>query len=299
MKKLPSYSEVYALGHRILQHLFEGKVLVEEKVDGSQFSFGIINDELTARSKSKEQSLEAGVDDMFKPAWEVIKSLDLHKGWIYRGEYLAKPKHNTLCYSRIPNNHIIIYDIDVCDQFYLSPKEKKEEAERLGLECVPCIDICENPTLDNFNNWLEKESCLGGTKIEGVVIKNYTQYGQDKKVLMGKYVSEAFKEKHQREWKVGNPSNNDVIELLSQELKTEARWEKAVQHLRDSGQLLEEPKDIGLLMQEVPNDILKEEEEYIKDRLIKWAWPHIKRKVTGGLPEWYKNKLAEKQFIKE
>lgn len=294
--KLHSYSEVYALGHRYLEKLFDGKVLVEEKIDGSQFSFAKINGVLTARSKGKEQSEESGIDKMFKSAWEVIKTLPLREGWIYRSEYLEKPKHNTLCYSRIPEKHIIIYDIDFGDQCYLDPVAKREEAKRIGLECVPCIAICEKPTLDDFNHWLEEVSCLGGTRIEGVVIKNYKEFGQDKKVLMGKYVSEAFKEKHMKEWPKNNPTQNDVIELLIQELKTEARWEKAIQHLRDNGQLTDEPKDIGLLMQEVPNDILKEEEQYIKDRIFKWAWPHIKRRVCGGLPEYYKQKLAEKQF---
>jgi hypothetical protein len=236
---------------------------------------------------------------MFLQAWEVIKTLDLHDGWIYRGEYLSKPKHNTLCYSRIPEKHIIIYDIDFGEQCYLNPVDKRAEAMRIGLECVPFIRMIRQPaiiTLDEMNKILESESCLGGTKIEGIVIKNYAQFGQDKKVIMGKYVSEAFKEKHSKEWPKNNPTQNDVIELLINELKTEARWEKAIQHLRDSCQLTDEPKDIGLLMQEVPNDILKEEEDYIKERIFKWAWPHIKRRVCAGLPEWYKQKLAEKQF---
>ncbi len=39
---------------------------------------------------------------------------------------------------------------------------------------------------------LEKESILGG-KVEGIVVKNYARFGKDKKVLMGKYVSEQGK----------------------------------------------------------------------------------------------------------
>lgn len=298
MAHLRSYSEVYALGHRALKELFSDIVIVEEKIDGSQFSFGVINDILCCRSKGKEQDDENGVDDMFAPAVDFVKSIQaiLLPNAIYRCEYLKKPKHNTLCYSRVPKNSIIIYDIDVADECYMPPDAKKAEAERIGLECVPLFAEQFAPTLDNFQALLQQESCLGGTKIEGVVIKNYHKFGQDKKCLMGKYVSEAFKEKHQKEWKVGNPTNKDVLVLLGQELKTDARWQKAIQHLIEQGKLVNEPKDIGLLMQEVPADVLKEEEDYIKGKLFDWAWPHLKRLITAGLPEWYKQKLAESQF---
>ena len=36
-----SYPKVYAIGHAYLGALFDGEVVVTEKVDGSQFSFGI------------------------------------------------------------------------------------------------------------------------------------------------------------------------------------------------------------------------------------------------------------------
>ena len=300
MAHLRSYSEVYALGHRALKELFFDEVIVEEKIDGSQFSFSVINGELCCRSKGKAQDDENGVDDMFKPAVDFVKSIqhDLKPNAIYRCEWLRKPKHNTLCYSRTPENGIIVYDIDIADECYLPPAEKQNECRRIGLECVPCFAVGKDFGIDEFQELLKKDSCLGGTKIEGVVIKNYHKFGQDKKCIMGKYVSEVFKEKHQKEWKVGNPTNKDVLVLLGQELKTEARWQKAIQHLTEAGKLINEPKDIGLLMQEVPADILKEEEDYIKDKLFQWACPHIKRLVTGGLPEFYKELLAKKQFEK-
>jgi ATP-dependent RNA circularization protein (DNA/RNA ligase family) len=36
-----SYPSIYALGHRAIRELFDGPVVVEEKIDGSQFSFGV------------------------------------------------------------------------------------------------------------------------------------------------------------------------------------------------------------------------------------------------------------------
>lgn len=297
--KINSYSEVCALGHKAVENLFDGGIIIaEEKVDGSQFSMSVIDGVLSCRSKGKEQGGdEAIVDKMFSKAVAMAESLKdlLRPNWIYRCEFLDKPKHNVLCYSRVPKGNIIIYDIDTADQCYLYPQLKQEECDRIGLECVPCLSVSTKFTLDELKILLETESCLGGAKVEGVVLKNYRLFGRDKKVVMAKYVSDTFKEKHNKEWKSSNPSNSDVVQLLGMELKTEARWNKAIQHLTESGLLVKEPKDIALLMKEVPTDIEKEEMEYIKDKLYQWAWPQIKRIVVSGLPEFYKEKLAKEQ----
>jgi hypothetical protein len=149
---------------------------------------------------------------------------------------------------------------------------------------------------ETLKQFLENESVLGGVKIEGMVIKNYYRFGRDKKVLMGKYVSEAFKEVHGKEWKKNNPNSGDVVTKLINTYRTDARWNKAIQHMRDSGELTNSPKDIGELLKEINVDILKEEEENIKKELFKFAWPKISRGVIAGFPEYYKNKLAERQF---
>ena len=41
-----SYSSPFNLGHKALAVLFSGSVTVQEKIDGSQFSFGIVDGEL-------------------------------------------------------------------------------------------------------------------------------------------------------------------------------------------------------------------------------------------------------------
>lgn len=295
-----SYPSLYALGHRNIADLLLDPVLVEEKVDGSQLSFGVFEqeDELVLRVKSKSAELNIlAPEKMFRAAVEYIQSIQdkLILGWTYRGEYLAKPKHNALAYDRIPKNHIILFDVNYGHEEYIAYGLKKMEADRLGLEVVPRLHqgLVESP--QQFREMLDQVSILGGQKIEGVVVKNYARFGIDKKILIGKFVSEAFKEVHKREWKADNPSKMDVVQQLIESLKTPARWNKAIQHLREAGQIQDDPKDIGLLMREVPQDIEKEEVDFIKDKLFTWAWPHIRRGVTSGLPEWYKQKLMETQ----
>ncbi len=113
---------------------------------------------------------------------------------------------------------------------------------------------------------------------------------------MGKYVSEAFKERHEKEWGEANPSGKDIAQNLIEKYRTEARWHKAIQHLRERGLLEGSPKDIGLVIREVGTDILKEEETAIKDALFTHYWKQINRGVTGGIASWYKLELAKSQF---
>lgn len=293
-----SYPSIFALGHSYLEELLTDPVIVEEKIDGSQFSFGIFNGELHVRSKGKQIFLEAP-EKMFLPAIEYVLSIKdlLWDGWTYRGEFLAKPKHNTLAYDRIPKNNIIIFDINTGHEVYMPYAQKEVEAARLNLEIVPLFFEGKLTSYEQFQEYLQRVSCLGGQKIEGVVIKNYSKFGADKKVLMGKFVSEAFKETHANEWKRGNPGTLDIISSLVSKYKTPARWAKAVQHLRDDGKLENSPKDIGRLLKELQTDLLKECEEEIKDALSNWALPKIQRGCMGGFPGWYKQELAKLQFV--
>lgn len=296
------YAKVYNLGHAAIQEILFDPVIVEEKVDGSQFSFGKFEDEngndyLRCRSHGKEIEVFAP-DNLFLLAVENVKNIFplLHKGWTYRGEYLNKPKHNTLCYNRTPQKNIIIFDINTDEENYLPYQIKSLEAERLGFETVPLLYEGMVTDIEMFRSLLDRTSILGGQKIEGVVMKNYSRFSRDGKAMIGKFVSEKFKEIHQGDWKERNPKQSNVIEILISKYTSPARWEKSVQHLRESGKLEDSPRDIGQLIRAIPEDVLEECKEDIKAELFAYAWKYISKGVTRGMPEWYKNKLLEKQF---
>lgn len=292
-----SYPKIYNLGHKALTSLFDGPFIIEEKIDGSQISFGIFDDDLRMRSKNREFAPDEA-DSLFAKAAESVKAVAhlLRDGYTYRGEYLAKPQHNALKYDRVPENHIIIFDVNTGEEEYADPHWKRAEADRIGFEYVTEFFINSEASKDALMSLLENESCLGGPKIEGVVIKNYTQFGPDKKALMGKHVSEAFKEVHRKTWGESNPSSKNILDTLADELRTEARWAKAVQHLREAGKITDTPADIPNILGEIQRDILVEEDDYITSKLRRWALPHIRRNVVKGAAEWYKERLLEKQF---
>lgn len=302
---ISSYPSIYALGHRYLEQLFDGPIVIQEKVDGSQFSFGLINGQLQCRSKGQEIHVEAP-EKMFAKAVETVKSIAplLVEGWTYRAEYLQKPKHNCLAYGRAPKGNLVLFDIVMDPENYQSPRNIAAVAETLGIDCTPCFyqgpgeDITEAiPGVSfrrpiGFEKFFERESFLGGCKIEGVVVKNYYRFGIDKKILIGKFVSAEFKEKHKVSWKVQNPTQADVVQHIIAELTTEARWRKAVQHLREAGKITDTPQDIGPIIKEIVADVEREESDHVREALFKHFWSQISRGVTRGVPEWYKKEIG-------
>jgi hypothetical protein len=298
---LRSYPKVWSIGHPHVKELFEGAVYVQEKVDGSQFSFGILDGVLYCRSKGQQIHLPTD-DKLFFQATETAQTLakegKLEEGWIYRGEVLHAPKHNTIKYGRIPVGCIILFDIDVGLEDRMLPADLSFHANRLGLEFVPLLNYGEITNPEELLALLETESILGNTTIEGVVVKNYDRWGRDGKQLMGKFVNEKFKELHTKEWGKGK-RHQAVIQVITEGLRTEARWEKSVQHLREVGELENALQDIGKLIIETQRDVAEEAEEQIKEALWCSFKKDIIRGTTRGLPEWYKRKLLDNAFVTE
>jgi hypothetical protein len=300
MEAIPAYPKIYALGHPALRNLLNGPVTVQEKIDGSQLSFAKLDGRLRIRSKGREIFVEAP-DKMFEEGVKYVQSIEskLVENWVYRCEYLRVAKHNSLCYSRIPRNHLILFDVGIGLETYLPSADLTKIAANLDIDYVP-VYIVGDMDLETFQRFMGHESILGGQKIEGVVIKNYGEFCQKSgHVLMGKYVSEHFKEVHSKEWKTSNPGRQEVMAMLIAKYRSEARWEKGVFKLRDEGKLQHAPQDIGPLMKMIAPDVEAECKEEIMETLWKYFWPQIARGVTAGLPEWYKTRLVHEQFEQE
>lgn len=306
-----SYPSIYNLGHKAIDRLFSRQVIVEEKVDGSQFSFGWfpekdLKDGLGLLIKSKKAFIHhAAPPAMFRSACDTVLRLKeegkLVPGWTYRGEVLAKKKSVTLDYDRTPKDNIIIFDINPAHEAYLGVEAMRAAAKDLGLESVPVLFVGDIADAAQLRKYLDQTSILGGQPIEGVVIKPWARdyFGEDKKLLMGKFVSEQFREAHSREWGKSNPSQKGLIQLISADLNTTPRFMKAVTHLREQGLITDSPADIGILVKEIQADVIKEEKEAIQDALWKAFSSDILRGVIRGFPQWYKETLLTAAFEKE
>jgi hypothetical protein len=293
MKIIPHYPKVLTLGSAFTENIFNGKVIIQEKVDGSMFRFGINEDgQLVIGSKSV--AIYDNYPAMFKEAVEYVKTLklDLPKDTYFYCEYLQKEKHNVLKYERIPKNHLVLFDC-LTDGGWLDQDGLKMAAEDLGIDVIPTLYEGE-ANVEKVRQLLETKSYLGGEIVEGIVIKNYKQtilLGGNVYPLFTKYVREQFKERHQTEWKVKSPKG--AIQQYVEGFKNEARWQKAYQYLRDKGETEKNPRDIGKLIKRVQDDIVEEEKENIKNELYKMFIKDILRTSTKGIAEWYKDFLIK------
>jgi hypothetical protein len=299
MKTLPYYTKVLTLGSSGTGEIFDGPVVLQEKVDGSQFRFGKNEDgEILFGSHRQNWPDTSCVDKMFHGAVAYLRGMMESFAFIqpdtyFFAEYLAKPKHNTLNYARTPTNGLVLFDCLRAGR-WLFRDEIVEMARLFNIDTIPQYGGGEGVTVDELRKLHERESYLGGEKIEGVVIKNYA-----KTIMLGgavfplfcKFVQSGFKERNDANFRATNPKDNlaDYVNGF----KNEARWQKAVQHLREDGRLTESPKDIGPLIKEIQHDIRMEEAASIKDALYKFFIDEIVRRSTGGFPEWYKERLLQ------
>jgi len=299
---MKAFTKIYALGHRIIRELFEDPVEITEKVDGSQIGFGKWDGKLIVRSRNVVFNLEEGaIDGMFALAVNEIQKRnslipDRHFFW---GEYLKTPRHVTLKYDRVPKGHIALFGMEVDDPNFEYLYDHLENwSDKLGFDVVPLLYYGKIESHNDIKNLMNRQSFLGGPEIEGLVIKNWHRSNRfldmDIYPLSGKFVSEKFKEVHKR-----NPSfisSKSNWQAFSEGFATEARWSKAVQHLKEAGKYEGDPRDIGNLIKFVKDDITEECLDDIKEHLWKFFGNDLLRAATRGLPEWYKQQLMEEQF---
>jgi hypothetical protein len=103
---IATYSKVLNLGAPYTHNALVGKVIIQEKVDGSQLRWGFDdNGEFHIGSKGREIH-SVGQEGMFNIAFDYLSekvkstrenwSAMLRNIWFF-GEYLQKPKHNCGC----------------------------------------------------------------------------------------------------------------------------------------------------------------------------------------------------------
>ncbi|MBR5950056.1 MAG: hypothetical protein IKZ87_01325 [Actinomycetaceae bacterium] len=296
------------MGKPEVQGVLGGKVEITEKVDGSQIGFGIIDGELVIRSREQRINPECP-PELFENASKHIVSIveRLMPGAFYYGEAVQKHRHNKLSYDRVPRGHIVLFgamyptigaDGKETLMFLREHKDLEVIAGNLGVDVAPLLFSGVGCTEGFLETLLEHESFLGGCKIEGVVVKDYGDGSRDD-VKVAKLVSAKFKECNKPKSQKKQTSAVEKTEELFAGYATSARWDKALQHLSERGQLKGDMSDIGRLIKEVNIDTLEEEEAAIKDALWGIWRKEFLRKLTGGLANWYEQRLRNGGYTDE
>lgn len=305
---LKPFPKIFTIGQKYIKDIFEGNVEITEKVDGSQFVFGKVNNQLFFRSKGAVINPEV-CPNLFKPAVDYVLSIqdrfEPYENFVVYSETLSKPKHNTLSYSRVPKNHIAIYGVsDGAGEVFLSQHVLLQQvAAEFDVDVVPLLFYGNVHSPEGIRELLDLESFLGGEKIEGIVVKNFNKTllvgDQVVPLMSGKLVSERFKERHKSWPKEHTPRGK--FDTFKESFRTNARWIKAIQRLGEDGKLEESPKDIGILLKYLHQDLEAEQKEDIKEELYNLFIREIKAEAVKGFPEFYKEYLVNKnvEFVEQ
>jgi len=302
----PHYNKVLTLGDPYIIDLLNGRIVVEEKVDGAQFRFGRINGKLMCGSHRIDFDELHAVDAMFQPAWTYVLSISdrLPDNVMFYTEFLGRVRQNRLIYEVVPKNGLMLFDAYwFAESRWATLDELLRFANAIDIDPPRVLYDDDGKGFDKAlaDDLLRSVSCLGNTLIEGLVIKNYGQPGGDRyhhgpSFACGKFVQPKRAEKNQT---VRNAADaNDVVARIVERFKTEARWAKAVQHVKEDGRLEGSMRDVKALLAEVENDVLEENSDEIIDMLWDRFGHAIIKGIRDGLPEWYKKRLSEQQFDK-
>ena len=295
--EIPSFPKIMHLGDRYIQTIFDEPVEITEKVDGSQFVFGNIGGELCVRSKGKIMVVQAP-EKMFQGAVDHVLSVQdkMEPEAVYFAEYLGKPKHNVLAYNTTPKHGLALFGMMKGDGTWITQHQFLDWFARdLSIDVVPLLSHGKIENVEQVFALIDQESYLGGPKVEGVVVKNYKPYFIADRlipVMAAKYVSEKFKEKHEKNWRAEN-TGKGKWEVYVQQFKSEARWQKAIQRLKETGEWEGNPRDIGKLIKDIQRDITEEEKHNIQEVLWREFGQSVLRVSIAGFPEWYKEQLAK------
>lgn len=304
--KIEPFPKIFHIGGNSIKNLFSGEVEITEKIDGSQWGMGIDeNGELVMRSKGNDLSYkDKEIPKMFEKAFEQTKRIEkiLRKNNLFDiyfyCEFLSAPRHNILKYDRVPKNNLYLFGVKYKGVWISDINKLWEFADLIDVERVNLLYYGIVKDINQLEKMLETKSILGGEIIEGIVVKNYNQPAIVTQNLifpisLGKYVSESFKEKQQKGVKKKSTSK-DKLEILIESYRTEARWHKAIQHLKEKGMLEFSPRDIGKLIKEIKKDLMEEEKENIKEELFQVFKSNIENNAVEGFAEWYKKYLLKR-----
>lgn len=296
IKGTHSYPKIYALGSAEVRDILNEEVDVTEKIDGSQIGFGLVDGELVIRSKGALIN-HAMPPKMFRSAVAyIIRIKDrLEPGLFYYGECLENPRSNKLKYERVPWHNVALYGIRDGGVF-LDGDKVTAEAAQLGLDRVPILIEQERVTPDGLEELLINTKSFLGGEIEGLVISSpYAMPGQREPFMQAKLVRPEFKEIKARGNRTPAPrgSIEETVREAFAAFCTEARWDKAIQHLREDGKIVGSNTDIGPIIKEIQKDVMEEEGEYVKEMLWTLYRKRFLTAVVDGFPKYYQNLLIE------
>ena len=262
MKK---YDSIPRYGKQGTRDILGTEVVVMEKLDGANASFGIIGGELKMFSRNQELNEHNTLRGFYDWVRQNVDPRKLFVSTIYFGEWLVP---HTVQYKKEVQNEFYLFDIyDVKTDTYLDWNLTVQAAIHLGIRTPEVFFRGELHSMTDVDKYLGQSEL---TEIpntgEGIVVKDYE--GQQ----FVKIVSDKFKET--KYTKQPSLDRTDIGALIDSVL-TPQRVEKLIHKKIDLGLLPTEldVTDTGnvlkALSSDVVNDIFEEEMHIFLDMLRK------------------------------
>jgi hypothetical protein len=176
-----------------------GKVYVFPKIDGTNASVWLDDDDITIKAGSRNRELtfdndNAGFFKAIRSDYDNIHHyLYEHPTHILYGEWLVK--HTLQTYEENAWRKFYVFDVMVNDM-YVNYDTYKEWLEEFSIDYIPAICSIANGASDKFHYQLENSNYLvkdGEGLGEGVVLKNYDFVNKFGRTTWAKIVRSDFK----------------------------------------------------------------------------------------------------------
>ena len=251
------YFKIKQLGHKDNLLIFANghdDIVLEEKIDGSNFRFMIKDKKLILGSRTQELNENRQEEKNWKRCCDFIKKTvkpyKKYEGLIFYGELCRR---HTVGYDFEKMPPFLGFDIyDVKNKKFLDYTLAKDIFMHMGIDFVPIIKVVKAGEVAAFTDDDVPKSMYYEGKAEGVVLKNYSAQ------IFAKHVREEFKEDNKKAFG-GTPKYEETDSgLLMARYCTNARIEKIVYKLEQDGHCIQ-MEMMKLLPKLVYEDIIEEE----------------------------------------
>lgn len=262
------YHSIVRYGHISTREVLNrgDQIIIQEKVDGANASFAVVDGELKCWSRNRELNMSNTLEGFYVWAKQNIEVDKLLEGVVYFGEWTAQHKVVYEGYAK----QFFLYDIyNLHLEEYVSFSMVRDEAKRLGLNLIPVFFEGEFESFEQLMSYVGRTELNGklGQEVsgEGIVVKNVDYRDSFGKQMFVKLVVDKFAEVQMQKAPKDPKKKFTPEELKVRECITSPRVEKQLFKMIEEG-LLERDygvEDMGKILKHisplVAEDILKEE----------------------------------------
>ena len=303
MKEFPKYPKIKLLGSEENRDMLldgEDEIVIEEKMDGANTRFLIVDRKVIVGSRNVQITSDKGElqNERWRRAYnfvmEKLKKVDLKRydRLMLVGETMVRHSID-YDWGRIPP--ILMFDVyDLNEGRFLDYNEKCRIFDELNLPVVPLVKIVKAKDLRNMkidDNFVPQSRWRDG-KAEGVVFKNY------KRQIFAKYVLTEFREVNKMALGSGKKYTKDDTEKVLYQYCTNPRIEKKIFELIDEGNKLD-MKLMKFLPKRVWDDIIEEEGKNILNSNYVIDLKRLRKLIAKRCLEVLKQVIVNNALLKE